>query len=132
MSKSSLSAFVVEREKMNPEIRVHSSACSYVIRETRKNGAAVIASAESQIGIRKVIRAKGIRFSGMHFMPCCGVPEGFWIETPKGDPLKLSATRQGARSGTRRIHRLAKAEIDSALNGLSAYAREILDTHVTV
>jgi hypothetical protein len=128
-SAFTLAAFVIEKANANPEIRVHSAACSYVIRETRANGKAVLATAESEVGMIKRIKSNGIRYSAIRFMGCCGVPEGFWIESPSGDQLKLSTTRVGARTATARIKREARAELDTMLSGLSGYAREVLREH---
>ena len=123
MSATTLAAFFLADEK----IRVHSGACTYTIRESKIAGAPAMIKAESLQGMIMALKRRGIRSNDIRFMPCCGVPEGFDILSPNGEVLKLSTTRQGARTATNRIKREAVAELTEALENLSAFARQMLD-----
>lgn len=123
MSATTLAAFFLADEK----IRVHSGACSYTIRESKIAGAPAMIKAESLQGLLMALKRRGIRSNDIHFMPCCGVPEGFDILSPNGEVLKLSTTRQGAARATSRIKREAQQELTATIEGLSAFARQMLD-----
>jgi hypothetical protein len=114
-----LSAFVKD-----DAVTVHSSRCSHVVRDWRKYGQPVVANAESEMGLMRQLKALGIRVHSVRVMPCAGLPEGFWSQTPSGAQLKLLSTREGARQATKRIERQVAKEWQGVVNDMSPYLRE--------
>ena len=116
-----LSAFILDEN-----VTVHASSCSYVVREWRTYGTPVITNATSELGLVRQLKSAGIRVQTYRVMPCAGLPEGFWSQTPGGSNLRLLATAQGAKNATTRLKRKTLQELESTVNDMSPYLREML------
>lgn len=88
-------------------VRVHSADCTHITRDWKRHGAPVMLYAVSYMGIAKNLRKQGIRFKGIHVLPCAPLTEGFWSYTPEGEKLKLHVTQVTAKALTRKLKKLS-------------------------
>lgn len=122
-STVTLAAFVTGDET----IRVHAAGCSHTLRETRAHGTGVLVAVESQLGLIRELKRKGIRSNNLYFLGCVGVPEAFAILSPAGEPVSMASSRQGAVKASGRIKREARQELAAAIGKLSVFARQMMD-----
>lgn len=109
-------------------IRIHAEGCSHTLREIKAhNSLPITFTTESMLGMVRAIKAKGIRSSDLYFLPCVGVPESFAILSPAGDRVSAASSRKAASKATGRIKRAARQELAQAINGLSLFARQMMD-----
>ena len=123
-SAVTLAAFV---NKENESIRIHADGCSHTLRETRQYGLPIIATVESTLGMVRAIKKHGVRSRDLYFLGCVGVPESFAILAPNGERVSASSSRKGAVSATGRIKREARQELARTIQGLSVFARQLMD-----
>jgi hypothetical protein len=115
-----LSAFIADEK-----LTVHKSGCSHVVRNWREFGAPIVTNAQSQMGLMRQVKNLGIRVQSVRVMPCAGLPEGFWSHTPSGQPLRLLDTVEGAHRATKRVERIARAEMTHIIDNMSPMLREM-------
>lgn len=108
-------------------IRIHADNCSHSLRETRRYGMPVIFSTESTLGMVRHLKSKGIRSNDLYFLGCVGVPESFAILAPNGDRVSAASSRKAASKAAGRINRQARQELAQAIQGLSTFARQLMD-----
>lgn len=108
-------------------IRIHAAGCSHTLRETRRHGLPITFTTESTLGMVREIKRNGIRSNDLYFLGCVGVPESFAILSPNGDKVSTASSRKAASKATGRIKRQARQEIADALNGMSVFARQMLE-----
>lgn len=122
-SAVTLAAFVTSDEK----IRIHAADCSHSQREARKHGMPIVAPVESCLGLVRILKAQGIRSNDMYFLGCVRVPESFAILAPNGERVSGASSRKAAVQATGRIKRQARQELAQAIQGLSTFARQMMD-----
>lgn len=108
-------------------VRVHAAGCTHTLREARLYGMPVNVTVDTQLGLIRALRAKGIRSDDFYFLGCIGVPEAYAIMAPNGEAVSVAATRKAATRASARIRRQAKAELETAIAGLSTFARQMMD-----
>jgi hypothetical protein len=123
-SRVSLAAFV----KSDESIRIHAAGCSHTLRETRLHGMPIVMETESRLGLIRALKAQGIRSNDLYFLQCIGVPESFAILAPNGERVSAASSRKAATKASGRIRREARQELAQAINGLSTFARQMMDS----